>query len=99
MSTAPRAAATDVKNHFGDYLGGVIHRREPLLIEKHGKTVAVLIEFGEWQKLNGEKETEKTADPWVRSYLQFLERMKKNHPDAKPFSAVELIRSIREEED
>lgn len=90
-------SCTDIQNQFGNYLGWVVHRREPLLIEKHGKPVAVLVDYQEWKKMKEGPKTTRT--PWCDALDQHLEEMKKKHPNAKPFSAVELVNQIREEEE
>lgn len=92
-----KAAATDVKNRFGDYLGEVVHGSDPLVIEKHGKPVAVLLSYDDWnllRSLNGGK----VKKDWFEALTEFTENFKRRHPNAKPFSAVELIREIRDEE-
>lgn len=90
------ASATKIKNRFGDYLGEVIYRREPVLIERHGKPVAVIVDFDEWKKLRNKKE--KKEHPWIKRLDELNEEYLKNHPDAKPWSAVDLINEIREDE-
>lgn len=88
-------AATEIKNRFGDYLGEVIHKKGPVLIERHGKPAAVIVEFDQWKRLREEKNE---SSPWFESLKELVERIDRNHPDVKPFSAVDLVRQIREEE-
>lgn len=89
--------ATEVKNRFGDYLGEVLHKEEPILIERHGRPVAVLVSASQWQEKGREKRVGK-EDPWLSNLNDLNDRIAKNHPRAKPWSAVDMIRSIREEE-
>lgn len=91
-------AATEIKNRFGDYLGEVVHGHQPLMIERHGKTVAVLVGMKEWKRLKEEKLAKKET-PWIEACIRLSEKIRKNHPNAKTFSAVELIREIRDEEE
>ena len=51
------AAATDAKNHFGELLHRVVYSRIPVLVERHGQPVAVLVDidhsvdyYQEWVK-------------------------------------------------
>lgn len=44
------ATATDIKNRFGEYLQSAI--REPVLIEKTGKPVAVLMSLDDYERLS-----------------------------------------------
>lgn len=43
------ASATDVKNHFGEYLQSSL--KEPLVIEKTGRPVAVMISMEDYERL------------------------------------------------
>lgn len=43
------ASATDVKNHFGEYLQSTL--KEPLVIEKTGRPVAVMISMEDYERL------------------------------------------------
>ena len=90
-----KVTATEIKNRFGDYLGEVVRTRKPLVIERHGKPIAILISLEGW-KIEIEKERP-YVHPWVRQHEKLIEQIKKNHPDSKPFSAVELVRQIRRE--
>ena len=86
--------ATEIKNRFGDYLGEVIRRQEPVLVERHGKPVAVLVDFEHWKKMKEEKE----ESSWIRELSRTLDKIEKKHPHAKKFSSVDLLRQIRDEE-
>ncbi len=44
-----KIAATEVKNHFGEYLEGAIS--EPVVIEKTGRPVAVMLSIREYDRL------------------------------------------------
>ena len=87
------ASATDVKNRFGDYLHSVLTNHEPLLIEKHGKPVAVMIEYSDWKQ--GKKPSKKKS--FASLAREFSENLAKKHPHMKSFSAADLINQIREE--
>jgi len=45
------AAATDAKNHFGDLLHRVVYSRIPVLVERHGQPVAVLVDIDQYLEL------------------------------------------------
>ena len=90
-------SATQIKNRFGDCLARVVGGREPLLIKRHGKPVAVLMDFRQWEMaVKGKKSKEQNA--WVVAYKKYLEKMRKRHRHDRTFSAVDLIRQIRDEE-
>lgn len=90
--------ATAMKNRFGDFLGEIIHRKEPLLIERHGKPVAVLVSLEEWKKMRREEGEGLQQTPWIVECERLVEEIRKNHPRTKHTSSVKLIRSIREDE-
>ena len=90
-------AATEMKNRFGDYLGEVLKRREPILIEKRGKPVAVVVDFEQWRYLR-EGQSSEAEHPWIAACRKLGEEIKREHPQLKPFSAIELVRQLREEE-
>lgn len=91
------AAATEIKNRFGDYLGEVVRLRRPLLIEKRGRPVAVIVDFERWQTMR-EEPSEKAVHPWVAACRQLGEDIKRENPRLKPFSSAAMIRQLREEE-
>lgn len=90
-------SCTDIQNQFGNYLGWVVHRGEPLLIEKHGKPVAVLLNYNEWKKLK--EGPAATNTPLTDEIERFAREVARKHPNAKPFSAVDLVNQIRAEEE
>jgi prevent-host-death family protein len=90
-------AATEIKNRFGDYLGEVVRRREPLLIERRGKPVAVIVDFECWKTLKPESGLN-NEHPWAAAARKLANDIRREKPGLKPFSAVDTIRQIREEE-
>ncbi len=88
-------AATEIKNRFGDYLGEVIHQREPLIIERHGRPVAVLLDYSDW--VQGVA-ADQTKTPWSDACEQLVQTLKKSGPKQQANRAVELIRAVRDEE-
>ncbi|MDO8644186.1 MAG: type II toxin-antitoxin system Phd/YefM family antitoxin [bacterium] len=93
------ATASEMKNHFGDFLGEVVHGNRPVLIEKHGKPVAVMISFKEWsEKKTQESEKSAADDPWIKRYRKLMEELKKAGLKKPQYDAVEMVRKIREEE-
>ena len=47
--TSMKITATEVKNHFGEYLEGAIS--EPVVIEKTGRPVVVMLSVKEYERL------------------------------------------------
>lgn len=94
LKTVP---ATEIKNRFGDYLGEVVHGKRPLLIERHGKPVAVLVKFEEWAR-EGERGGGESDTPWSDACEQLAREIAKTQRKEGTFSAVRLLRKIRDEE-
>ena len=97
---ARSVSATKVKNRFGDYLSGVIRQKEPLLIEKHGKPAAVLVDAEKWGNLL-EASAAKPKHPWTEAYEDFLKRASRSaskKPARKGRTGLDLLRELREEE-
>lgn len=90
------ATATDVKNRFGDYLGEILKSHEPLFIEKHGKTVAVLVDVKKWlQKDTPAPGRSKT--PWCDGLKALLRKHDRKRRSGKFTSSLDLLREIRDE--
>jgi prevent-host-death family protein len=93
FKTAP---ATAVKNRFGDYLGEVLETHEPLYIDRHGKTVAVLVDIKRW--LQKEALARGSQTPWCDGLKTLLKKARKRRSGGKSASAVDLLRELRDEE-
>lgn len=90
-----KAPATDVKNYFGDYLGKVTHGGKAVLIEKHGKPVAVLVSYESW---TGRQEEKSNSDPWFLTHKSITEKIARDNVKPLKLSADALVRNIREDE-
>lgn len=44
-----KTTATEIKNHFGEYLEGALS--EPVVIEKTGRSIAVMLSMKEYERL------------------------------------------------
>ncbi len=44
-----KTTATEIKNHFGEYLEGAL--LEPVVIEKTGRSIAVMLSMKEYERL------------------------------------------------
>lgn len=88
-------SATDIKNRFGDYLAEAISKQSPVAIERHGKTVAVLVPWEVW--IRSGAATSKPHLTWSAKCRRVTESIAKKRR-LKRFSAVEAIRHVRDEE-
>lgn len=97
MKAQPRSiTATQAKNRLGDYLAIVTSGKEPVVIERHGRPIAVLLDYGEWVQehpLQGKKKLS-----WSEELEQLAQKIAAEHPDPEPRSAVDLLNQIREED-
>lgn len=89
--------ATEIKNRFGRVLGNVVRQKKAVVIERHGRPAAVIVDIAQWQNLTSEKGTT-NPDVWTESFSSLLEKIRRNHARPKSAPSVRLIRKIREEE-
>lgn len=90
------AAATDVKNRFGDYLGEILRSQEPLFIERHGKTVAVLVDVRKWLQTSATRAAH-SKTPWCDGLRKLLKKSRRKDRARKFTRGVDLLRQIRDE--
>lgn len=88
-------SATEVKNRFGDYLGQVIHGGQVVLVERHGRPVAVLVSYDNW---TGKQEAESSTDLWLSAHKDITGKIAQDKTRPPKHPADALIRKIREEE-
>lgn len=105
MQAQPKTvSATEIKNRFGDCLAEVISSRDPLIVERHGKPLAVLIDYQNWIKNSDRIKTgsEKGKTPWTDACRKLAQSIRKRtlkpRRATQPVSCVEIIRQVREEE-
>lgn len=87
-------AATQAQNQFGSCLKQVIRTGEPLFIEKHGKSVAVLMDYRSWSKLQGEVPDFELK--WIASCEKLHEAVSKRNTSQS--CATHVLKQLREEE-
>ncbi|MEN6485548.1 MAG: type II toxin-antitoxin system prevent-host-death family antitoxin [Syntrophobacteraceae bacterium] len=54
--------ATDAKNKFGELLHRVCYDKIPVLVEKSGRPMAVMLDYGEYLKLRRQAEENKPVN-------------------------------------
>lgn len=94
--------ASEVKVHFGEVLNRVVYGKQPVIVTKHNKAVAIIVDMKEWQK-HSCKKTE--TPPRKRAkWLIEADRIRENiHVWQKKtkvvdtLDSVKLIRELRDE--
>lgn len=86
-------STTEAQNNFGACLKKVLHTAQPVLVQKHGKPVAVLLDYRSWQTLVAQKPVKE--DAWVAKCQKLVARIKRGR--GKQTSAVELLKELRDE--
>lgn len=86
-------STTQAQNNFGSCLKKLQTSAEPLFVEKHGKPVAVMMSYREWQILMGGADHKENR--LVTACKKLVNRMAKK--GVKQTNAVELIRKLRDE--
>ncbi|MBT3350642.1 MAG: type II toxin-antitoxin system Phd/YefM family antitoxin [Nitrospinaceae bacterium] len=56
--------ATDAKNRFGDLLHRVVYDHEPVLVERNGRPMAVLVDIDQYLELKRKARVESKESPF-----------------------------------
>ena len=57
-------SATEAKNRFGDLLHRVVYDHEPVLIERNGRPMAVLVDIDQYLDMRRKARTEPKESPF-----------------------------------
>ena len=60
-------SATDAKNRFGDLLHRVVYDHEPVLIERNGRPMAVLIDIDQYLDMRRKARAESNESPFSQN--------------------------------
>ncbi len=60
-------SATDAKNRFGDLLHRVVYDHEPVLIERNGRPMAVLIDIDQYLDMRRKARAESNESPFPQN--------------------------------
>ena len=109
---ARRMSVHEARANFSDVLGSVYHTGEPVIVERRGKPVAVLVSPEEYARLSPDSRAadpprgnsplpERTTEAELVRRKELLARILANreHRDVRPFTSVDLVRISREEEE
>ena len=89
---AIRMSAKEARDNFSDILGRAYYRGEPTIVEKQGKTMAVVIspaDFDQYQKL--------AKDRFFEVVYQIQERNSDKDPDEVYRDVTEAVEEVRQE--
>lgn len=96
MARTGRSVNTvEAKNRFNQLVAEVNETREPVIVEKRGKPVAVVLDYQSYQKEAVAKKGEPDEGLW-RALSSFHKTMKKKYPSGTGDSA-EILRQVRQE--
>lgn len=90
--------ASEAKLHFGDVLDHCVYGKKNIIIQKHGKPVAVMVEYHSFnsQKPEGNVVAETSL---VAKMGKISKRVAGYKTSKKPVSAVDIVKTIRNERD
>lgn len=94
--------ASEVKVHFGEVLNRVVYGKQPVIVTKHNKAVAVIVDMEEWQK-HKQKKTEsppRKRAKWLIEADRIREGIhvwQKKTKVVDTLDSVKLIRELRDE--
>lgn len=97
MKEGTHVNTVDAKNRLNELLAEVNRTKKPVIIEKRGNAVAVLLDYETFER--GKPEVArmgKRNDPLLKEMTAFHERLRKKYPKGTGDS-VEILREIRQE--
>jgi prevent-host-death family protein len=69
-----RVSAFEARTRFGEILDGVRYRKEPCIVERNGRPVAVIVDLEVYQALQALQEQEKQIETYTDQRMkEFLE--------------------------
>jgi prevent-host-death family protein len=87
----------EAKNRLNELIAQAGQTKKPIVVEKRGKPVAVMLDYESYQKSSppsGKKR--KGEDPFLKELQAFHQLMKKKYPEGTGDS-VEILRGVRQE--
>ena len=92
-----RVNTVEAKNRLNELLTEVEKTRQPLVVERRGQPIAVVIDYETYQQQeNAETARTQAKDPLSKQLLSFHARLKKKYPKGTGDS-VEILRQIRDD--
>ncbi len=89
-----RVAAKDARANFSDVLSQVYYGQEPVIVERKGKPVAVLISPEQWERYQ-----EQTRDRLFEAIDRLQERNLDAGPEEVDRDVTEAVEEVRRERD
>lgn len=87
----------EAKNRFNELIAQVNRTKNPLIVEKRGQPVAVVLDYESYQKQKGQKAGKADErDTFIEELEAWHRYLRKKYPKGTGDS-VELIREAREE--
>ena len=87
-----RVAAKDARANFSDMLSQVYYGQEPVIVERKGKPVAVLISPEQWERYQ-----QQTKDRLFEAIDRLQERNRDADPDEVERDVTEVVEEVRRE--
>lgn len=82
-----RISARDAQAHFADLLGLVYSTQEPVIVERKGKPVAVVISPAQWERLERQRQR-----AW-----ETIDRLRARNADQAPDAVYRDVTAVVEE--
>ena len=90
-----RVNTVQAKNRLNELIAQTNESKEPIVVEKRGEPVAVILDYASYQTDQAPKQ-KKSHDQFWRDLKAFHRHMEKKYPEGTGDS-VEIIRQMREE--
>ena len=96
VTSQTKIRASEARQRFFELLEDVEKSHRPVIIEKKGKPVAVLVDYKDHLKREKGKEKELTGDLFAR-LSRFQKKLSKSRGGPAKTDSVSLLRSLRDE--
>lgn len=95
MKEAVRVNTVHAKNRLNELLAGLEKNRQPVVVERRGKPVAVFVDYASYESREG-KPPSPRKNPFLAELTSFHKRMRKKYPHGTGDS-VEILCEMREQ--
>jgi prevent-host-death family protein len=88
--------ASQFRQNFFSLLDSIQKNPLPIVIEKRGTPVAILLDYGFYENLE-RKQSKKTNDDLFTRLSRFQKKLKRSRGHTSKTESVKLLRSLRDE--
>lgn len=96
MKKSQRVNTVEAKNRLNELIAEVNETGEPVIVEKWGEPVAVVVDYASFQQAAKKRKPKSQPDQFLRELLAWHDQMRKKYPKGTGDS-VAILGEIRQE--